>query len=112
MTDNSELIAWLSLKAETPNYMPSVERQKYSDAAQALRDAETNEKALALAIVNKEKAENDERLMRLKNESLQSRIAELEADRKRDCCAFFRWFWNSPGTNAEQGYDEWTAPLT
>ena len=37
------------------------------------------------------------------------RIAELEGERKRDCCEFFRWFWNAPGTNAEQGYDQWKA---
>ena len=37
------------------------------------------------------------------------RIAKLEADRKQDCIDFFRWFWNAPGTNAEQGYDAWAA---
>jgi hypothetical protein len=36
-----------------------------------------------------------------------TRIAELEADRKRDCVDFFRWFWNQPGSNTEQGYDSW-----
>ncbi len=41
----------------------------------------------------------------------QTRIAELEADRKTDCVNFFRWFWNQPGTNAEQGYDEWLKAL-
>ena len=40
---------------------------------------------------------------------LEARVAELEGERKRDCCEFFRWFWNAPGTNAEQGYDEWKA---
>jgi len=35
------------------------------------------------------------------------RIEEMEQQRKQDCVAFFHWFWNQPGTNAEQGYDEW-----
>jgi len=38
-----------------------------------------------------------------------ARIEELEAERKRDCCAFFRWWWNQPGTNTEDGYDQWLA---
>ena len=45
----------------------------------------------------------------LENERLEARVADLEGARKRDCCAFFRWFWNAPGTNAEQGYDQWKA---
>ena len=39
-------------------------------------------------------------------------IEELEQERKEDCVEFFRWFWNAPGTNAEQGYDEWREALT
>lgn len=35
------------------------------------------------------------------------RIEKLEAERKSDCVEFFRWFWNAPGTNADQGYDAW-----
>jgi len=23
------------------------------------------------------------------------------------CCAFFRYWWNEPGNNTEQGFDEW-----
>lgn len=38
-------------------------------------------------------------------------IERLRESRKRDCVAFFRWFWNQPGTNAEQAYDVW-AQLT
>ena len=40
-----------------------------------------------------------------------ARIEQLEGDKKKDCCDFFRWFWNQPGTNAEQGYDSWIAAL-
>ena len=46
------------------------------------------------------------------NENIQTlfeRIAELETQIKSDCVNFFRWFWNQPGTNAEQGYDKWLA---
>ena len=39
------------------------------------------------------------------------RLEKLNAERKKDCVDFFRWFWNAPGTNAEQGYDEWRAAL-
>jgi hypothetical protein len=41
----------------------------------------------------------------------EGRIAELESERKNDCINFFRWFWNQPGTNADQGYDEWLKAL-
>ena len=23
------------------------------------------------------------------------------------CCAFFRWWYNQPGNNTEQGFDKW-----
>ena len=40
-------------------------------------------------------------------QALLDRNRVLEGERKHDCVAFFRWFWNQPGTNAEQGYDAW-----
>jgi hypothetical protein len=82
-----------------------------------------------------------ERRLRKRIEKLNGRVGELEAQRgaiaveknrykqelarvnelgfakyltdrrKRDCVEFFQWFWNQPGTNAEQGYDEWRASL-
>jgi hypothetical protein len=42
---------------------------------------------------------------------LDARIAKLEASRKSDCVDFFRWWWNEPGQNTEQGYDEWRASI-
>ena len=42
---------------------------------------------------------------------LEEHITELKAQRKSDCVNFFRWFWNQPGTNADQGYDEWITAL-
>ena len=42
----------------------------------------------------------------------QREIEQLQASRKRDCVDFFRWFWNQPGTNAEQGYDKWLSLQT
>ena len=48
--------------------------------------------------------------VQVSRQALDEVLDELEkrqADRKQDCVAFFRWFWNAPGTNAEQGYDEW-----
>jgi len=26
---------------------------------------------------------------------------------KKHACAFFRWWWNKPGNNTEQGFDKW-----
>jgi hypothetical protein len=26
---------------------------------------------------------------------------------KKVCCEFFRYWWNQPGNNTEQGFDEW-----
>ena len=48
-------------------------------------------------------------LIREEPEWAKTHINELEAERKTDCINFFRWFWNQPGTNAEQGYDKWLA---
>jgi len=42
-------------------------------------------------------------------ERLQARVETLEGNRKRDCVAFFQWWWNKPGSNTEQGYDAWVA---
>ena len=44
-----------------------------------------------------------------KCDALQARIEALEGERKRDCVAFFQWWWNQPGSNTAQGYDEWLA---
>lgn len=30
-----------------------------------------------------------------------------ESKLKEMSCAFFRWWYNSPGTNTEQGFDKW-----
>jgi len=30
---------------------------------------------------------------------------------KEHAIAFFTWWWNQPGTNTEQGYDEWVKTL-
>lgn len=43
------------------------------------------------------------------SERLQARVEKLESERKRDCVAFFQWWWNQPGSNTAQGYDEWIA---
>ena len=48
-------------------------------------------------------------LIREEPEWAKTHINELETERKTDCMNFFRWFWNQPGTNAEQGYDKWLA---
>ena len=42
------------------------------------------------------------------------KLSEVEAENerlkdnfKKSACRFFRWWWNQPGTNTEQGFDEW-----
>jgi len=37
------------------------------------------------------------------NENPKSNKDEL----KKSHCEFFRWWWNQPGQNTEQGYDDW-----
>ena len=31
----------------------------------------------------------------------------LREERKADCTAFFYWWYNQPGSNTDQGYDQW-----
>ena len=33
----------------------------------------------------------------------------MQTELKKNAVEFFQWFWNQPGTNAAQGYDEWLA---
>ena len=42
----SDLIGWLRLQAETPGYLPAIERQKFSDSADALEQAQIANKNL------------------------------------------------------------------
>ena len=35
-----------------------------------------------------------------KSEKMETKIKEL-------CTTFFRWWWNQPGNNTDQGFDEW-----
>jgi len=33
---------------------------------------------------------------------------EIPKDKLKEIsCAFFRWWYNAPGNNTEQGFDEW-----
>jgi len=43
------------------------------------------------------------------NKALKVELDALKTSRKKDCVAFFCWWWNQLGTNTEQGYDEWAA---
>lgn len=45
-------------------------------------------------------------------ERLSAEIRQLQEDRKRDCVDFFRWWHNQPGSNTEQGYEEWVASVS
>ena len=115
----SDLIERLRYLARDDQDMPSVFCGKAADEIERLERQVRNAQG-AVVIAKEWIAEKDTRIaeleqdrdrwknrheLNMKNENL--RIAELEGERKRDCCEFFRWFWNSPGTNAEQGYDEW-----
>lgn len=40
-------------------------------------------------------------------ENQEQRIKELKENRRKDCLAFFYWWYNQPGNSTEQGYDEW-----
>ncbi len=35
------------------------------------------------------------------------RVTEPEENKKQDAVTFFQWWWNQPGSNTEQGYDQW-----
>lgn len=39
-------------------------------------------------------------------------IKRLRNERKRDCVDFFRWWFNQPGSNTEQGYEQWREHVT
>lgn len=44
-----------------------------------------------------------------KEEAVEKRkiIPTTQYEFKKACCAFFRWGYNAPGNNIEQGFDRW-----
>jgi YesN/AraC family two-component response regulator len=78
---------------------------------------EAKEKAMKLQV------EETDRLRAI-NRELQQKLAEAKsqnenksdvngillkskAELKKICCDYFRWWWNQPGTNTEQGFEKW-----
>jgi hypothetical protein len=43
---------------------------------------------------------------------LEAEVKQLQEGEKERCVEFFRWWYNQPGTNTEQGYDRWVAECT
>ena len=78
-----------------------VNERNYIDATNRIEQLEERIKVL----------QNSAHIQRKSKIEHQARIEQLEGGRKKDCVAFFRWFWNQPGTNAEQGYDSWQESL-
>ena len=47
--------------------------------------------------------------LKASNELLAAERDALRAEVKRETCAFFYWWYNQPGANTEQGYDQWVS---
>ena len=110
MQERYDALPYLELEAEIERLERGRDIQKGNAerweklAIQYKREIERLENEIKAAIPH-----NQERLHEMNR--LRDELKQANADRKKDCVDFFRWFWNAPGTNTEQGYDEWLAAL-